>query len=440
MKVPYLNLGWRSAGARMVVTHEGGQAFVELLDANNFQLLSQDQIHDYYGGTISGLEWAFEIPHDDNWYIAGVGDGQLRVDDILPRVGPPPGGPGQPMSDTQIRDPLDDMLGGQDLNPAEKQRLSEILNNELRQASAQGLSADDAYARAENAAVSYMASELHRSYVRKATRLGTFADARRTTSGDFLSRASGAVIPAARDAKGDLIWVDKVTGARVAEGAPNSMTIPERGYYHLGHEFGYENWRVLRQAMEEGWTQQELNDFMNQHGNYRLETPSENLSHAHEDRSPYVPNAEWTPHRILEGAAAGGGAGTGTAPFINAPPNLPNVLDHPPVGVPPVSGNQPPTPAIPPLQPTPALPPWLLDPSAGHTPETNPLLGPYGVNIDAAPAPVAPPSTGLPLPHLPDVNLPDISVSPEAAENAGKAGTVGAAGLLVWLTMIFVQN
>ena len=105
-----------------------------------------------------------------------------------------------------------------------------------------------------------------------------------------------------------------------------------------------------------------------------------------------------------------------------------------------MSGNQPPTPAIPPLQPTPALPPWLLDPSAGHTPETNPLLGPYGVNIDAAPAPVAPPSTGLPLPHLPDVNLPDISVSPEAAENAGKAGTVGAAGLLVWLTMIFVQN
>lgn len=360
---------------------------------------------------------------------------------IPPTSGPPPSGPGPPMSDAQIRDTLDDMLAGQDLNPAEAQRLSEILNNELRQASAQGLSADDAYARAENAAVSYMASELHRSYVRKATRFGTFADTLRTPEGDLLSDVSGDVIPAARDANGNLLWFDKDTFVRVPEGTPNAMTIPERGYYHFGHEFGRENWRVLQQATEEGWTQQELNDFMNQHGNYRLETPSENLSHAHEDRSPYVPNPEWTPPRILEGTAAGGGTGAGTAPFIDAPPNLPNVLDHPPVGVPPVSGNHPPTPAISPLQPTPALPPWLLDPSSGHTPATNPLLGPYGVNIDTPPAPAAPPSTGLPLPHLPDVNLPDVSVSPEAAENAGKAtGTVGAAGLLAWLTMIFVQN
>jgi HNH/ENDO VII superfamily nuclease with conserved GHE residues len=103
---------------------------------------------------------------------------------------------------------------------------------------------------------------LHRPYVRKATRLQTFADNRRTPAGDFLTPRRN-VIPAARDANGDLIWVDKTTGQRVPEGTPGSMTVPERGSYHLGHKYGEENWRALRQAEEEGWTQQELNDAMN---------------------------------------------------------------------------------------------------------------------------------------------------------------------------------
>ena len=63
-------------------------------------------------------------------------------------VAPPPGGP--PMSDAQIKSTIDDMLDGQDLSPAEAQRLSEILNRELHQASANGLDASNAYANAEN--------------------------------------------------------------------------------------------------------------------------------------------------------------------------------------------------------------------------------------------------------------------------------------------------
>lgn len=83
MKVPYLALGWQAAGTRMVAKHSGGQAFVELLDASNFQLLAQAQVHTFYGGPMSGAEWAFEVPYDDNWYIAGTGDGQLQVDQLM---------------------------------------------------------------------------------------------------------------------------------------------------------------------------------------------------------------------------------------------------------------------------------------------------------------------------------------------------------------------
>ena len=345
----------------------------------------------------------------------------------------PPGGP--PMSDAQIKDTIDDMLAGQDLSPVEAQHLSKILRNDLQQSAANGLNADNAYARAENAAVSYM-SDLHRSYVRKATRLDTFGEAVRTAAGDFRSDATGQVIAAARDANGGLIFVDKLTGARVAEGAPNSMTIPERGFYHLGHEFGQENWRVLRQATEEGWTQQELNDFMNQHGRYRLETPVENLSHAHEDRSPYAPNPEWTPQRVLEGATAGAGATGGSAPIIGLPPNLPGILDHPPVTLPPPVAGHPPTPLIPPLQPNPALPPWLLDPGVGHAPGANPLLGPYGVNLDTPAAPSFSPSESM----LPDfsIDMPDISVTPEDGAKAGFWAGLGT--MLAWFSIAVSQN
>jgi hypothetical protein len=349
----------------------------------------------------------------------------------IPVALPPPGG-GPPMSEGQIKDTIDDMLAGQDLSPAEAQRLSDILRTNLQASVANGLNADNAYANAENAAVSYMDS-LHRSYVRKPTRLGIFDGAERTRSGDFRSSVSGLVIPAARNADGSLIWVDKVTGAhltadQIRAGTEGAMTIPERGYYHLGHEFGQENWRVLQQAREEGWTQAELNDFMNKNGQYRLETPAENSGHAHEDHSPYVRNPEWTPQRVLEGASAGVGAAGGTAPIIAPPPNLPNALNHPPVALPPP--NMPPVqgPPLPQLAPTPALPPWLTDPGYGHGPNQNPLTGPYGVTMDTPNVPVSPPPSGFHMPDL-SINIPDITpnVTPQdAAETGGFVAGIGA--------------
>jgi hypothetical protein len=359
--------------------------------------------------------------------IQMVDHGTETEDPNQPPAAAPPDGSG-PMSDAQIKSVIDEMLEGQDLSPAEAAQLADILRNDLQGALDNGLNAEDAYTRAENAATTFM-SQLHRSYVRKSTRLGIFEDSLRTPEGDFLSEVTGDVIPAMRDAAGELIWVDQATGTRVAEGTPNSMTIPEKGAFHLGHDFGSENWRILRQAMEEGWTQSELNDFINNHEHFRLETPAENWGHAHEDRGPYVPNPAWTPDRLVDGAAAGSGVAGGTAPYISLPPNMPNVFDHPPVALPNFDGTHSPAPGLPPLAPTPGLPPWLIGPpEAGHIPGYNPLNGPFGVNIDSPPV-VAPP--GWTPPDL-SIDLPDVHVTPEdAAEAGGFLAGVGAVLVLL---------
>lgn len=339
-----------------------------------------------------------------------------------PTVGIPPDGSG-PMSDAQIKAAIDEMLDGQDLSPAEAAQLADILRNDLQGAAGGGLSADDAYTRAENAATTFM-SQLHRPYIRKSTRLGIFSDTLRTPEGDLLSDVSGEVIPAMRDAAGELIWVDETTGKRVAEGTPNSMTLPERGGFHLGHQFGSENWRILQQAAEEGWTQKELNDFVNNHEHFRLETPAENAGHANEDHSPFSTNPAWTPERLVDGAS--GGAGGTSAPSISLPPNLPNVLDHPPVALPSFDGSHSPAPGLPPVAPTPALPPWLTGaPAPGeYGPGHNPLSGPFGVNIDAPPATGSPPPSGWTPPDV-SIDLPDVSPK-EAAEAGGFVAGVGA--------------
>lgn len=227
-------------------------------------------------------------------------------------------------SPSDVASTVDDMLDGQDLGAAEREQLRQILTQKLNAAAAQGLSPDQAYADAENAATTYMAN-LHRSYVRKASRLDAWREAKRAPNGDLLSRNTADLIPARRNTNGELIWVDKDTGKEVGigpQGPPNSMTVPEKGQAHLGHKYGEENWRVLKQAEEEGWTQEELNDFMNQRGRYRVETPAENHGHAYEDKSPYTPHPEWTPDRI-KGEHAAPGAGSSQEPAGGGPTSAP---------------------------------------------------------------------------------------------------------------------
>jgi hypothetical protein len=315
-----------------------------------------------------------------NGVDAELANAVMMADGTMPIPMAPPG---SQESDRQIQSIVDDMLDDQDLDPTQRQQMADKLTEQLRQSAGHGLSAEQAYADAEKFAATYMATSLHRSYIRKSTRLGTFLDAERTAAGDFLSDETGAVIPAARNPDGSLKWVDPLAGRETLPG--EGMTIPDRGGYHMGHQFGEENWRVLQQAAEEGWTQQELNDFMNQHGRYQVQPPSENVGHEFEDNSPYTHNPEWTPPRIRDLLADGGAA---TAPSISAPPNFPPLLDPPYQPLPGWPSGAPPAAILPPLGPDAGLPPWLTaTPTA--TPGWNPLLGPVGVNADSLPASVA---------------------------------------------------
>ena len=57
---------------------------------------------------------------------------------------------------------------------------------------------------------------------------------------------------------------------------------PIQGQYDLGHIPGHEHRREVQKAEEEGLTQEEFNDRMNNPDLYQIEDPCENRSHAHE--------------------------------------------------------------------------------------------------------------------------------------------------------------
>jgi len=57
---------------------------------------------------------------------------------------------------------------------------------------------------------------------------------------------------------------------------------PIQGKYDLGHIPGHEHRREIKKAEEEGLSQKEFNDRMNNPDLYQIEDPSENRSHAHE--------------------------------------------------------------------------------------------------------------------------------------------------------------
>lgn len=57
---------------------------------------------------------------------------------------------------------------------------------------------------------------------------------------------------------------------------------PIDGTYHLGHKAGHEFWREAQKAEAEGLDQEEFNERMNDADLYQIESPEENMSHAHE--------------------------------------------------------------------------------------------------------------------------------------------------------------
>ena len=57
---------------------------------------------------------------------------------------------------------------------------------------------------------------------------------------------------------------------------------PIEGQYDLGPVAGHEHWREVEKAENEGLTQDEFNDRMNNPDYYQIEDPHENRSHVHE--------------------------------------------------------------------------------------------------------------------------------------------------------------
>ncbi|SIE41514.1 Uncharacterised protein [Mycobacteroides abscessus subsp. abscessus] len=206
-----------------------------------------------------------------------------------------PSAPASSLSPEQIQSAVQQMVSDQGLNPDEAAQLSQQMTMSIQQSAGNDESIGDAFQSAQNGPAQVSGS-LRRPSLWSSTKLRTIADARRTPDGDLVSDISGKAIPAVRDENGNLLWVDRLTGKPAQEGDENAMTIPQPGTYQIGHDFGHENWRSVRQGNEEGWTQRELSELQN-NGPFRLETPPENWSHQNEDKSPYSPNPDWTPEK-----------------------------------------------------------------------------------------------------------------------------------------------
>jgi hypothetical protein len=63
--------------------------------------------------------------------------------------------------------------------------------------------------------------------------------------------------------------------------------LPIDGKPDIGHKPGHEFWREAKKAYNEGLTQQEFNEKMNNPNLYQLEDPHNNRSHRFEDKSEF---------------------------------------------------------------------------------------------------------------------------------------------------------
>ncbi len=443
-----------NAGSQIVKTAQGeaDQVAQAVGDANP-QLKPQTEQFTQLNDTVSkGTEGVGQVASGVSQVsgavnsVSGMGSGGLPTDvptdvpgaDQAPDVavallsdgGPfDPSAPASSLSPEQIQSAVQQMVSDQGLNPEETAQLSQQMTMSIQQSAGNGDSIGQAFQGAQDGP-SQVSGSLRRPSLWPSTKLRTIADARRTPDGDLVSDISGKTIPAVRDADGNLSWVDQFTGKPAQEGDENAMTIPKPGTYQIGHDFGHENWRSVRQGNEEGWTQKELSEFQN-NGPFRVETPPENWSHQNEDKSPYSPNPDWTPDRLR-------------SEMISEVPNIPPVVEHPPVSIPAVSPPRPvpvpstptvvtphdPIPQGPTIMSTPAnsIPPWmqqLIAPTAAAPPQNS-------LGITQLPQ-VQPAPTGGASPSGPSIGEQVKGSLPNAAELKPTQEEVGVAGAFAML-------
>lgn len=114
---------------------------------------------------------------------------------------------------------------------------------------------------------------LHRPYIRKEVREQVEAKAEKNVQGQFLDA---------------------------------NTKQPIEGRYDLGHKREHEFWHEKQTAEEEGLTQSEFNDKMNNPDFYQIEDPHENRSHSHEkSREEYEAEEQQSQESEESGEEAG---------------------------------------------------------------------------------------------------------------------------------------
>lgn len=75
------DLGLCTAGTEVEVELRGAEAFVRLLDADNYQDYVDDaDDYEWYGGVWQVSPVGITVPHDDHWYLVVDGyEGRITV-------------------------------------------------------------------------------------------------------------------------------------------------------------------------------------------------------------------------------------------------------------------------------------------------------------------------------------------------------------------------
>jgi hypothetical protein len=124
---------------------------------------------------------------------------------------------------------------------------------------------------------------LSRPYVRVGTRDAVEAAARKTPDGKYYVSATDddVLIPVSKQYDDAILNLPKTADGKYYLGA-DGVRYPVDPTYQLGHVPNEEWWRIRDQAIREGWSRQQLIEYCQNPGIYRIEDAPGNLSHAFE--------------------------------------------------------------------------------------------------------------------------------------------------------------
>lgn len=83
MEYLWWDLGLCTAGTDVEVQLRGAEAFVRLLDADNYQDYLDGDEYTFFGGVWQVSPVGIEVPYDDHWYLVIDGyEGRITVKEV----------------------------------------------------------------------------------------------------------------------------------------------------------------------------------------------------------------------------------------------------------------------------------------------------------------------------------------------------------------------